>query len=271
MSDQGSPDSGWSEDPVVPPKKKSFPGWLLFCGAGCLLAMVLGLVGSYFLFQEAKKAMDPEAQWARLGESIELDARPPELNMMFGWGMGMDLWMIYDRRGYIAAIYDFGESEADGREEIFSEDFSGGGVSGLNRIEDPELGEVTVQGRTLPVVRLLNKGGFGAPGGQQVDGESAACFVDLTPEGDPGFQMLFLMRDPNASSEVAMDPISDEAIREFLLPFVVGPDREVYVAPPGTGPDAGFKGMIEAAGERERALDSLPAPAEECGEGSGGE
>lgn len=235
--------TGWGDDPVVPPRKKGLPGWLLFCGAGCLIALVLSLVGGYFIVQEAQKAMDPEAQWARLDESVEFDARPPELNMMFGWGMGIDVWMIYDQRGYIAAIYDFGESEASSRDEMFSEDFSGGGVAGLNTIEDPQLGEVVVQGRTLPIVRFINTGGFnmgGAPGGQQMNGEGAACFVDLTSEGDPGFQMLFLMRDPNRSGEQARESITDEAVQEFLVPFVVGDDREVYVAPPGTGPDRGF-------------------------------
>ena len=121
--------------------------------------------------------------------------------------------------------------------------------TGLNTIEDPQLGEVVVQGRTLPIVRFLNTGGFnmgGAPGGQQMNGEGAACFVDLTLDDDPGFKMLFLMRDPNRSGEQARESITDEAVQEFLVPFVVGDDREVYVAPPGTGPDEGFIDSIQA-------------------------
>ena len=142
----------WADEPAVPPKKKGLPGWVLFCGAGCLILMVLGAIGAYFAVKEVQQMVDPEAQWARLDESLPMDERPPELNMMFGMGIGIDMWMISDNRGYIAAVYDFGESEAEGRDEIFSEDFTGGGVPGMNQIEDPELGEVVVQGRTLPIL-----------------------------------------------------------------------------------------------------------------------
>jgi hypothetical protein len=261
-------DQNWADEPVVPPKKKGLPGWLLFCGAGCLLLAVLAAVGAFFVVKEAQKAMDPMAQWERLDQSIELDARPPELSMMFGWGVGIDLWMIYDQRGYIAAVYDFGEAEADARTEIFSEDFAGGGVPGMNKMEDPELGEVVVQGRTLPVMRIVNKGGFQPAGGQGVSGDSAACFVDLTPEGDPGFKMLFLLRDPNRG-EQAMEPVPDEAVQTFLEPFVIGPDREVYVAPPGTGADRGFQGMLDAASrlESDRMVDEVPEPPADAGDG----
>lgn len=249
----------WADEPAVPPKKKGLPGWVLFCGAGCLILMVLGAIGAYFAVQEVKQMVDPEAQWARLDESLPMDERPPELNMMFGMGIGIDMWMISDQRGYIAAIYDFGESEAEGRDEIFSEDFTGGGVPGMNQIEDPVLGEVVVQGRTLQLVRLRNKGGFNPGGGEGVSGDSAACFIDLTEEGDPGFMMLFFMRNPAADKELALEPISDEAIQEFLLPFTIGPDREVYMAPEGTGVDPGLKGMIDEA----EKVDRLEAPDEE--------
>lgn len=216
----------WADEPAVPPKKKGLPGWLMFCGGGCLIAIILGAIGAYFVVQEVKEAMNPEAQWARLEQSIEYDARPPELNMMFGWGMGVDAWVIEDERGYIAILYDFGEADAQGREEIFSEDFKGGGVPGLSKIEDPEVGELLTQGRTLPIVRFQNKGGVNFGGGEDVAGQGAACFLDLTPDGDPGFKMLFLM-----SASGSKDPIPDSAVEDFLEPFVIGPDRTTYVVP----------------------------------------
>lgn len=252
----------WADEPAVPPKKKGLPGWVLFCGAGCLILMVLGAVGAYLTVQEFKQMMDPEAQWARLDESLPMDDRPPELNMMFGSRIGLDMWMISDSRGYIAAVYDFGESQAEGRDEIFSEDFSGAGLPGMNQIEDPELGEVVVQGRTLDLVRLRNNGGFDPGNDGGVSGDSAAAFVDLTPEGDPGFVMLFFMRNPAVDEQIALEPIPDEAIQQFLLPFEVGPDRTVYVAPEGTGPDKGFEGMIEGMEDLEPA-DTLEPPAED--------
>lgn len=218
----------WADAPTMPPKKKGFPGWLMFCGGGCLIALILGGIGGYFVFGEIKKAMDPEEQWARLEESFELDARPPELQPMFGFSLGLDFWMFMDERGYIAVIYDFGEAEAEGRDELFSEDFEGGGISGLNKIENPEVSQVSVQGRAIDVVRFENKGGFSMGGSEQMSGQGPACFVDITPDDDPGFKMLFLMRDPSKGAK--KEPISDQAIQDFLAPFLIGPDRSVYVS-----------------------------------------
>jgi len=231
----------WAEEPVVPPKKGGLPGWLLFCGGGCLIAVILGTIGAFFMVKEVQKMIDPEVQWESLEESFELDERPPELTMMFGSHIGIDLWMIQDNRGYIAAIYDFGEAEAQDRDELFSEDFQGGGVPGLSKIEDPEVGEVAVQGRTLPIVRFINQGGFNPGGQEEVAGQGGACFVDLTAEGVPGFQMLFLMR-----MDGKKDPISDEAVQQFLEPFVIGPKRQLYSAPGDAG--GGAQGSDEGDG-----------------------
>lgn len=253
----------WNEEIAPPPKKKGFPGWLMFCGGGCLIAMILGAIGAFFVVGEVKKAMDPEVQWANLEESIEMDARPPELNLMFGWSLGIKFWMFMDDRGYIAVIYDFGESEAEGREELFSESFTGAGVPGLSKIEDPEVGAAMVQGREIAVVRFMNKGGFNAGSGSSVDGQGAACFIDMTPEGDAGFQMTFLMRDPNAKN--AKDPISDEAIVTFLEPFVMGPEHVPYLPSEGPGMDYSEEDELEPAVESaEDAADA--ADAEEGGQ-----
>jgi len=234
MADHEQPaDDDWAETTAPPPKKKGIPGWLMFCGGGCLIAMILGAIGTFFLVGEVKKAMDPEAQWARLEEAFEIEGRPTELTPMFGVSLGMDFWMFQDSRGYVAVIYDFGESQAEGRDELFSEDFTGGGVPGLSKIEDPTVAEVLVQGRALPVVHFQNQGGFNA-GGSEVNGQGGACFVDITPEDSLGFQMVFLMRDPGQGN-ASNDPIPDQAIQDFLEPFVIGPERETYVSPPREG------------------------------------
>ncbi len=228
----------WTEETVVPPKKKGFPSWLMFCGGGCLIAVILGVIATFLIVDQVKEAMNPDAQWARLEEAIELDARPPELQLMFGWSIGMDIWMLRDSRGYIVAIYDFGESEAAGRDELFSDEFEGGGLPGLNEIEDAQLDMITVQGREIPVQRFHNTGGFNPGGNDQVSGSGAACFVDITPEGDMGFMMLFMMRDPSQNSDMAEEPIEAEAIQEVLKPFVIGPDHDTYFAP-GPHPQSG--------------------------------
>jgi hypothetical protein len=235
MSDE---QEDWADEPAVPPKKRGLPGWLMFCGGGCLIAVILGAIAGYLLVREVKEAMDPEAQWERLGESIAYDARPPELNMMFGWNVGVDVWVVEDKRGYIAIIYDFGESEADSRDEIFSENFKGGGVPGLSNIDDPEVGEVMVQGRALPIVRFQNQGGINFGGQEEVAGQGAACFLDLTSEGDPGFKMLFLMRATGGK-----EPIPDSAVQDILEPFLIGPAHETYVVPTGHG-DHGLHGEL---------------------------
>ena len=33
----------WADEPEVPKKKGGLPGWLWFCGGGCLIAVILGL------------------------------------------------------------------------------------------------------------------------------------------------------------------------------------------------------------------------------------
>ena len=231
-------DEEWTEEAIVPPKKKGLPSWLLFCGGGCLIAVILTVVAGFLIFDQVKQAVDPSQQWARMEESVAMDARPPELEVMFGWSIGIDFWMLRDSRGYIVAIYDFGEAEAKDRDNLFSDDFSGGGLPGISEIEDTELAVVTVQGRELPIQRFQNTGGFN-PGGQgSGGGNGAACFVDITPEGDPGFLMLFMMREPTGDKEQQDEAITDEAIQQLLEPFVVGPEREMYVAP-GPHPRAG--------------------------------
>ncbi|MFT7486068.1 MAG: hypothetical protein ACI9F9_001921 [Candidatus Paceibacteria bacterium] len=219
-----------NEELDVPPKKKGIPSWLLFCGSGCLIAIVLTVIGGFLLFEQGKKMINPDLQWDKMEQVVEMDARPHELRIMFGWNLGMDVWMMRDKRGYIVAVYDFGESDADSRDEIFGENFSGGGLPGVNKIEDTALGDVVVQGRTLLIQRFMNSGGvdFGNGG---ASGGGAGCFVDITPEDDLGFTMLFMMKDPSKNEEDVNEPISDEAIQALLTPFVIGPDRTPYVSP----------------------------------------
>ncbi|MFT7669502.1 MAG: hypothetical protein ACI8X5_002205 [Planctomycetota bacterium] len=223
-------DQEWNDEIEVPPKKKGLPGWLMFCGGGCLIAVILTLLGGYFVFSEIKEMADPELQWAELEKATDMDARPPELELMFGWHLGIDLWMLKDNRGYVAVIYDFGDSSDSDRDEIFSEGFDGGGIAGLGKMNDSELGEITVQGRKLPIVRFQNSGGFSL-GEESVKGGGAACFTDITPESNSGFMMLFLMRNPGQDNSKA--DIEDAVLVQFLAPFSIGSDRELYVAPAG--------------------------------------
>lgn len=210
----------WADEPTVPEKKKGLPGWLWFCGGGCLIAVVLAVVLGFFLVREFNKATDPELQWSRLEETIAMDVRPPEMDLLFGWDAGLDVWMFQDQRGYMTLIYYFDESQAEARDEIFQEGFEGGGIQGLNKIEDPQFGEVEVQGRVLPVQRFYQEGGSSSPTpGAPETGQGPAAFVDITPEGNPGFMMLFMIR---VNSD---EPVPDEFIQEMLAPFHVGPNR----------------------------------------------
>jgi len=228
----------WNEESAVPPKKKGIPSWVLFCSGGCLITLVLTITAAFLLFNRFKAGIDPEQQWQRIEKVVQLDARPPELQLMFGWDLFMDFWWLRDSRGYIVVIYDFGENQASERDALFSEEFKGGGLPGLSTIEDAALGEVRVQGRLLPVQHFRNTGGFNPGGNDGVKGGGAACFVDITPEDDPGFVMLFMMRDPSRGKDDLAQPVPAEAIEELLRPFNVGPEHQTYVAP-GPHPQAG--------------------------------
>ena len=69
-------ETNWGES-EAPVRKKSIPTWLWFCGGGCLLALIVSIVGGVLLFQKGKQmyeeGQDPEIQWAKVAEVLTYD------------------------------------------------------------------------------------------------------------------------------------------------------------------------------------------------------
>ena len=216
-------ETSWSAAEAEAPKKRRIPGWVWFCGAGCLLAVIVSAVAAVFVVRGVRRATDPEVQWAAIDEVLPYDQRPQGWTPRFGVGMGMLGFETY-------VLEQTGEASADGRhpaglvavlmvfsaaqgEEIRRQmldaekveaPFNLGGRTEMRR------GAVDVQGRTLKVLRAVQTGG------QHGGGETA--IVDLTPEGSSKPVLLQLIR-PNSQ-----DPIRDEEIVSFLEPFDVDRD-----------------------------------------------
>ncbi|MCB9916210.1 MAG: hypothetical protein H6828_13865 [Planctomycetes bacterium] len=208
----------WADEPEVPKKKGGLPGWLWFCGGGCLIAVILAVLGAAFFWGRVKEGLDPDVQWAKMDQYLEYDARPDDWSIVFGMNFmpgTEDMFTFMGPSGTMVNLMILKASQAKGREEIFSQDFSGGGFAGINKVSDLQVGEVVVQGRTLPVVRFTQK-----PLGQPTQ---AQAMVDITPEGDNRF---FLAQFVHAQST---DAVSDETIVDFLKPFRIGPAHVPYL------------------------------------------
>ena len=206
----------WAAEPTPPPKKKGVPGWLWFCGGGCLIATVLAVVGGFFLFDLAKTMADPEIQWPKFEEFVEVDERPE------GWiiigmpipGVDVDAFVLTEPdTGTSITLLVYPESEREGVDELFGGEFQGGGLPGISEIEDPEVDEVVVQGRKLRIVRFAQSHFL-----DEMDGVQGA-FLDITPDGDPRPHMMQIITQ---SKDVR---VGEEVLEELLAPFVLGPDR----------------------------------------------
>ncbi|MAF64391.1 MAG: hypothetical protein CMJ84_01855 [Planctomycetes bacterium] len=215
--------AGFDDQPVAPPTKRAFPLWLLFCGGGCLLAVLATLVVGGLLINQFKGFNDPDVQWARIEEHLPFDQRPEELELLFGGGMmGIEMITFNDSRGYAMVFQSFDISEAgEARDQLFDPEFTGS-VVGFGGRKDLQEGTIEIQGRQLDVLRFYQ---FEDEEGSEEGGETPAragvsALIDLTAEGEPGLFVVQIVRATHDS-----DPVPDEYIRDFLAPFHVGPDR----------------------------------------------
>ena len=218
--------SDFDDQPVAPPRKRSFPLWLLFCGGGCLLAILGGVVVVGLVINQFKGFSDPEVQWPRLEAHVAVDERPEELSLLFGGGMmGIEMFTFEDSRGYAVIFQYFGLGEADkARDQLFDPEFTGS-VAGLGGRKDLQAGTIDIQGRELAVIRFYqfdsgDEGEAGEGDANPPARSGVSALVDLTGPGEPGLLVVQIVRAGQVS-----DPIPDEYLRELLAPFHVGKDR----------------------------------------------
>lgn len=205
----------WVEAPAPPPEKRGVPGWLWFCGGGCLIAVVLAIVGGFFLWDVVKDAIDPDKQWPKFEEFVQFDERPTEWNII---GIpnpfpGVEAFTLADSEENSMTLLVFPDGQREEADNLFSGELEGSGVSGVSKIENVEEGEVVVQGRTLPIVTFTQSHFMDAMDGLQ------GAFVDLTPEGGTRPLLLQIMRQDRENR------VSEELLTEWLAPFHIGPDR----------------------------------------------
>ena len=216
----------WTEEQATGPKKRSIPTWLWFCGGGCLLAVLLGVVAIGIGFRMLNEARDVEKQWPRLTQILPCDdpRPPPEMQFVIGTHVAGDQYQFLDSRGFQVQFQNHtGTDGTKARKDMFAADnpkFPQNLV--VMKFEDIQPGTVEVQGRTLRLLRMrmelpkaLNK--MIPEEGRQ--GISSMAFVDLTPEGREGMLLVQFQRMKGT------EPVADDEIREILKPFHVGPDR----------------------------------------------
>jgi hypothetical protein len=211
-------ETSWTEEQGSAPKKRMIPTWAWFCGAGCLIALILGIAGSVFLVRGVKSAIDPERQWANLAEVLPHEERPRDWKLNFGmpgW-IGVEVFMLQNEAtGMVAVVMRLPESESEkARQQMLDATYSGS-LFGRGGRKEMQASKIEIQGRELQALRFYQnagRGGEGAAGSQQ----GASIFVDLTPPGETRALMLQLIRAGRG------EPITDEEVQDFLAPFDVG-------------------------------------------------
>lgn len=213
-------DRSWGEaDSAPPPKKKGIPTWLWFCGGGCLLAVIIGIAGMTWLVSRFSGSTDPEKQWPKVAKILPYDERPAELDLKFGFDLGMEMYFFEDSRGFAAVLIHMSMASDKERRQLMDPE-SEQGFMGKRR--NARLSKLNVQGREIEVLRFEHLGG--GPSGESSSGaptvdSGPSAFVDLTREEDSGFLILQLVRKHSS------EEIENEDIVRFLKPFHVGPVR----------------------------------------------
>ena len=217
-------ETAWTEESASAPPKKKVPTWLWFCGGGCVLALLLGLVALGLGYTFIRKATDPELQKQAVAKILPYDTWPAEMKPVMGFQIVGEQYTFEDSRGFQEQIQlHKGRDGQDGRKQIFDpENPQFPKDLGVMEFEELEPGKVEVQGRTLSLLRMrLRFTGLMAkfmPKEAQ-DRMGSMAFVDLTPDELDG---MLLMQITRTSGD---GPVTDEDIREILKPFHIGPNR----------------------------------------------
>ena len=210
----------WGKEEDAPVKKRGclLPTWLWGCGGGCLLMIILSIGGGIYCVGKVKNAMDPDAQWAKLDKILPFDERPGGLELMFGWSLGLEYYILMDvNSGYMVSVYYFDSSDAEeGREAFFNPEVKAG-VMGVGERKDEELSTVLIGSRERKVMRFNQSNvefEFGDAGSTTADSGYSAV-VDITPEEDPGLVAVMFMA-LNGQTE-----IPDEDLVHFFDDFYI--------------------------------------------------
>ena len=213
----------WGDIENVPKQKRGLPRWLMFCGGGCLIALVLGGIAAYVAVQFFKQAKDQDVQYPKLERHIGLDHRLGDYQLFGIEIMGSESYIFGTKKADRMAMILV--ADTDDERKVFDAQLDPAvtqGMSGGGAREEVEAGTIHVQGRDLRVIRSIQKP-ITFPGQKSQKGASA--FVDITAEGSVDKLYLMYMRPADSTR------VSDEEILEFLVPFRVGPQHVESKAP----------------------------------------
>ena len=150
-------------------------------------------------------AKNPEKVWPAVAEALPFDERPEgwDVTMVFDF-FGTTQIILDKQDGEMAMLYTF--PNAEGLNELFDPESMANNMAMLS-IEDAELGEIEVQGRTVRALRFNAP----APGTDKV---VPSLRVDLTGDGNEYIcYQVFMQRSQEA--------VTDEVVQGMLEPFDV--------------------------------------------------
>jgi hypothetical protein len=214
-----------SEANEAPKAKKRIPTWAWFCGGGCLLAIVAAIAMGVFFFRMAQETMDPEKQWASLGEYVPFDERPE--GQIIGFKVpfqDIHTFAIPRGDGTSAVFLIAGGSKG---EDLRAQYFDGekqidmGPILGNMGRFHVEEGVLSVQGRELRSIRFTSheRAADGAAEKDLSPMHKSTFALDLTKEGSD--TVVILQYDLTGS----LAKVDETAVVEFLKPFHIGPKR----------------------------------------------
>ena len=204
-------DSNWGD--VGAPKKPAVPTWLWFCGAGCLVVLILGAVVIKFGFDYVKDWGVAEEQLPALREAIPFDELPAETQFEVAIRFPMDWYVFQDTRGFVMLFFVArGRDGEELRRTVLNPEFNG---FGMGRRTDAKPAEIVVQGREVRGQRFVQERGSGDGGRAQ----GASVLLEIGPEDGSHVVLVQITRAGTA------DVVTDEDVRMLLKPFHVGPDR----------------------------------------------
>lgn len=209
----------WTEEGAPAPAKKSIPTWAWWVGGGCAFLLLVFAVGVFVVVSFFKRGLDPERQWPLVSETLAYDQRPENLELQFGWHVGLDMYIFRETHGYAVVLMQLPEDEDRSREKMFDvkESFSVLGKGGRHSMQQ---GTIQVQGRELRVLRFVQESAQSNAPGAPSTGTGGSLLVDLTPEGSARAVLLQVTRVDGDDK-----PIEDQTVIDILAPFHVGDKR----------------------------------------------
>jgi len=217
-------ESPWNEESAPAPQKKGIPTWAFWVGGGCLFLLLLVGVGGFFAVRFVKQAAEEwsnaDLQWENLRKILPYDKRPEGVVFQTSFHIGMDFWLFNDQRGYMVMLMQLPASNGEQSRKQLLDEHSNNGFLGKFGRHGQERLKLKIQGRELEALRFVQEIGGGSEGKEPGTGPGATMVVDLTTDEMARPLVLQITRRSGGD-----EPLSEQAVSDFLEPFHVGNQR----------------------------------------------